>query len=246
MISWTARMIGRLSIKRLRNISDCTGGYFGLKRSAIEGVTLEPIGWKILMEVLVKGNHQTVHEIPYSFVSRNDGESKMSVREQWNFLLHIVRLVRSNPEDMRFYTFCIVGLLGVVVNMLALAVLLNIMEVEGIAASAGASVIAMLHNFVLNDRITWKDQKQTTAWKRTLQLPQFIGICSIGILITALFVQSFLSVGWSIYIGQFIGIGVATYWNFAANNRWTWSNKESEDMAEGKLVVTQECSREIF
>jgi dolichol-phosphate mannosyltransferase len=238
-------MIGRLSIRRLRNISDCTGGYFGLKRKVIEGVKLDPIGWKILIEVLVKGNYHTVHEIPYSFFSRSDGESKMSVREQWNYILHIIRLMRNNTEDLRFYTFCIVGLLGVFVNMLTLFVLVNIIGIYGMAASAGASVIAMTHNFILNDRITWRDHKSTTALRHTLQLLQFIGICSIGILITALFVQSFLSIDWSIYIGQLIGIMVATYWNFAVNNRFTWSNKASEDMEDEKCIVTQECSREI-
>ena len=245
LISWTARMIGRLSIHRLRDISDCTGGYFGLKRNVIAGVNLDPIGWKILIEVLVKGNYHTVHEIPYSFVSRVDGTSKMSLREQWNYILHIMRLIRNNPEDLRFYTFCIVGLLGVFVNMLALFVLVDLLGVYGMAASAGASVIAMTHNFFLNDRITWRDYKRTTALKHSLQLLQFIGICSIGILITALFVQSFLSLNRSIYAGQLIGIMVATYWNYSVNNRFTWSNKDTEDLEETKCVVTQECSREI-
>lgn len=49
LVSWTARMIGRISITRLRDISDCTGGYFGLNRSVIAAAKLNPIGWKILM-----------------------------------------------------------------------------------------------------------------------------------------------------------------------------------------------------
>jgi dolichol-phosphate mannosyltransferase len=240
-VSWTARMIGRWSIKRLRNISDCTSGYFGLHRKVIENVKLEPIGWKILMEVLVKGNHRTVHEIPYMFAARSMGESKMSAREQWNYLRHVARLVRSNPEDLRFYSFCIIGFTGVIVNMLALSTLVNIFRVEGMMASVGASVIAMIHNYVLNDKITWKGHKQSEIWRRALQLSQFMCICSLGILITALAVQGFLSLGRSIYVGQFVGIAAATFWNFSANNQWTWSNS----VIYPKLIVTQECSREI-
>jgi dolichol-phosphate mannosyltransferase len=240
-VSWTARMIGRWSIKRLRNISDCTSGYFGLHRKVIENVKLEPIGWKILMEVLVKGNHRTVHEIPYMFAARSMGESKMSAREQWNYLRHVARLVRSNPEDLRFYSFCIIGFTGVIVNMLALSTLVNIFRVEGMMASVGASMIAMIHNYVLNDKITWKGHKKSEVWQRVLQLSQFMCICSLGILITALAVQGFLSLGRSIYVGQFVGIAAATFWNFSANNQWTWSNS----VIYPKLIVTQECSREI-
>lgn len=246
LISFTARSLGRLSIKRLKFISDCTGGYFGLKRSVIDGVSLNPVGWKILMEVLVKGNYHTVHEIPYTFHSREAGTSKMSLREQWNYLVHIARLIRSTPEDLRFYSFCFVGILGVFVNMFALMVLVNLLGLYGMAASAGASVIAMAHNFLLNDRITWRDHKPATPLQHFGKLLQFIVICSVGILITALFVESFLSLNLSIYIGQLIGIMVATYWNFAVNNRFTWANKTSEEAEEAKLIVTQECSREIF
>lgn len=245
-ISWTARMIGRRSIKRLRYITDCTSGYFGLRRTVIEDVKLAPIGWKILMEVLVKGKYKTVHEIPYMFAARSMGESKMNLREQWNYLLHIVRLVRNSPDDYRFCLFCIIGFAGMWVNMLALAALVNIFQAEGFMASVGASGFAMMHNFVLNDRITWKACKKPGIRRRALQLFQFISICSMGILVTALIVQGFHSLGWNIYAGQFAGIITATFWNYSANNQWTWPEVQSDAVLNAKLTVTQEYSREIY
>lgn len=244
-ISWVARTIGRWSIGRLRNISDCTSGYFGIHRSVVEDVKLAPIGWKILMEVLVKGKHQTVHEIPYSFVSRNIGQSKMSLREQWNYLIHVGYLIRSNPDDQRFYYFCFIGLLGVVVNLIALIIMFDVFGIEGIAASVGASAVAMIHNYVLNDRITWRENKVPGFLRRVLQIMQFLGISGLGILITALIVRSFLVLGWNIYFGQIAGIAIATFWSFSANNRWTWSKGNSAEVVCAKLTVTQECSREI-
>jgi dolichol-phosphate mannosyltransferase len=198
------------------------------------------------MEVLVKGKYRTVHEIPYIFAARSRGESKMSLREQWNYLLHIARLVRNSPVDYRFYLFCIIGFAGMLVNMVALAVLVNIFQVEGIMASVGASGIAMMHNFVLNDRFTWKVCKKPGIWRRALQLFQFISVCSLGILVTALIVQGFLSLGWSIYIGQLAGIITATFWNYSANNQWTWSDARSDAVVNPQLIVTQEYSREIY
>ena len=239
-ISFTARMLGRLSISRLRHISDCTGGYFGIRRSVVEDVPLNPIGWKILMEVLVKGRYSTVHEIPYAFDTRHAGESKMSLREQWNYLLHIARLIRHSPDDRRFYLFCFVGTLGVFVNLIILNLLLTYAVDDGLTASLIASLAAMAHNFFWNDNWTWKDHQNPIVWRRVLQFPQFAAVCGVGVGITALMAQIFVGVGWNIYAGQLFGILLATCWSYAANNRWTWSKERQDNIYESKLVVTQE------
>lgn len=94
LISWTARAIGRLLVKSFRPLSDCTSGYFALQRHVIENVTLNPTSWKILMEVIVKGKAQKIVEIPYQFVARDMGTSKMTLREQWYYLCHVMQLAR--------------------------------------------------------------------------------------------------------------------------------------------------------
>jgi dolichol-phosphate mannosyltransferase len=239
-ISWTARTIGRISIKRMRDISDCTGGYFGIERKVIEGVVLDPIGWKILIEVLVKGRYNSVHEIPYQFVSRNAGESKMSLKEQYNYLKHITKLVWTNPEDRRFYLFCLVGSCGVVVNLIFLSLLLHVTNLSGIICSVIASLIAMTHNYILNDNLTWKGHKSSLLWMKLLKFPQFIAISCIGILITTLTAQFFVHLNMHIILGQLTGIVISTVWNFVANSRWTWFNSEKEVKLRMKITVTQE------
>ena len=79
----------------------CTGGYFGLRRSVIEGAPLDPIGWKILIEVLVKGQYASICELPYAFHARDAGDSKMGLKEQWNYLRHIVRLMGYKGRDQK-------------------------------------------------------------------------------------------------------------------------------------------------
>ena len=246
MISWSARTIGRVLIKRMRMISDCTGGFFGIRRTVIEGILLDPVGWKILMEILVKGNYQTVHEIPYSFSVRQDGRSKMNLREQWNYLLHIGRLVKSSPEDARFFIFCMVGMLGVFVNLLALVLLSNVVIIEPVWASITASFIALLHNYFLNERITWRDCNSPIIWRRVMKIPQYFSVCGLGIIITSLFVYGFVSIGLSIYCGQLVGVLVATFWSYSANNRWTWARFQDTPKSSGKLIVTQEVPHELY
>jgi dolichol-phosphate mannosyltransferase len=241
LVSGIARGIGYLFIKKLRCISDSTSGYFGFKRSVIEQVDLNPIGWKILIEILVKGKYQKVHEIPYSFVARETGYSKMNFTEQWNYLKHIARLMSYHSEDRKFYSFCAIGTLGVFVNLLSMRIFLNLFSIEELAASINSSCIAMFHNFLWNDRVTWKECKQETSRKRIMQFPQFILISTLGIAITTLITQAFLFLEWNIYAGQLTGIAVSTFWNFSANKKWTWATIYPESIHEnGKLIVTQE------
>ncbi|MDR3588357.1 MAG: glycosyltransferase family 2 protein [Negativicutes bacterium] len=236
VVSWVARTIGQLSVSKIREISDCTGGYFGLRCDVIRQAELDPIGWKILLEVLVRGDYRTVHEIPYSFAARDRGASKMSIREQWNYLRHLAKLVAGSSEDRRFYSFCLVGALGVVVNMLALTVALKLFPEAKVAASVVASLVAMIHNFLWNEGVTWKTRQQAGIRPRTAQFVKFGLVSGFGIALTAFFVRAFLGLGLSVYFGQLTGIIAATYWNFTMNDKWTWSGAA----ARIKPVVTQE------
>ena len=246
LISGIARKIGCISIKKLRPISDSTSGYFALKRNVINHVHLDPIGWKILIEVLVKGKYRTVHEIPYSFVAREAGESKMNIKEQCNYLRHIARLVSNSPEDRRIYSFCVIGALGILVNLCCLHLFLRLSNMGELLSSIDASCIAMVHNFLWNNNVTWREHKQPVLWRRVIQFPQFSLICGLGIGITSLFAQLFLFIGWTIYAGQLFGIAVSTRWIFFANNRWTWPAVCDEaNREDGKPIVTQELPSKI-
>lgn len=77
MQSKLACIVGSL----LTSIKDVTSGFFFFKREVIEGVPLNPLGFKICLEVLVKGNYQTVMEVPYTFCDRISGKSKMGLKQ---------------------------------------------------------------------------------------------------------------------------------------------------------------------
>lgn len=113
IVSYTERKIGSIFIEKLRRFSDNTSGYFMFKKEIINNFELDPIGWRILIEILVKADYNKVIEIPYSFHARNAGEYKMSIKEQINYLKHIARLLKNSPSDLRFISFCLVGLSGV-------------------------------------------------------------------------------------------------------------------------------------
>ena len=72
--------------KPLTHINDNTSGFFMMKRSVIEGADLNPIGFKILLEVLVKGSFNSVKEVPIVFNDREGGKSKLGSRQVIEYL----------------------------------------------------------------------------------------------------------------------------------------------------------------
>lgn len=95
--SISRRIISRVAVllgRPLTKIRDITSGYFFLRREVVEGVKLNPIGFKIGLEVFVKGKHKKWKEVPYTFVDRRSGKSKMDQREVLNYLRQLVDLAR--------------------------------------------------------------------------------------------------------------------------------------------------------
>jgi dolichol-phosphate mannosyltransferase len=76
----------------LTRIKDITSGYFLVKREALEGVELDPIGFKIGLEVIAKAHYGRALEIPYVFTDRIAGESKLNEKEIFNYLKQLRKL----------------------------------------------------------------------------------------------------------------------------------------------------------
>ena len=76
----------------LTPIHDITSGFFLVKRDALQGVKLDPIGFKIGLEVAVKAKRGKAIEIPYIFKDRVFGESKLNGAEIGNYLKQLRRL----------------------------------------------------------------------------------------------------------------------------------------------------------
>jgi dolichol-phosphate mannosyltransferase len=78
--------------KRLRVVSDPMSGFFALKIATIDIDRLRPIGYKILLEIVLRNRSLRVGEVGFDFAPRFAGESKASMREGFRFVAHIVRL----------------------------------------------------------------------------------------------------------------------------------------------------------
>ena len=96
-----------LMARGLTPIRDATSGFFLIRRDIARGVRISAGGFKICLELLVRGRPRSVVEVPYVFVGRTVGESKMNLKEAVGYLEQLKqlrRLCRGPSEAAQTYT----------------------------------------------------------------------------------------------------------------------------------------------
>ncbi|MBV9327808.1 MAG: glycosyltransferase family 2 protein [Chloroflexi bacterium] len=171
----------------VRRVTDPLSGFFLFRRSLVQGVQLKPIGWKISLEVLVRGRARRVTEIPYTFLPRADGESKACMQQGLLVLRHILMLLLSLTGVQRFALFGLVGLSGMLVNTGTLLTLQALGSGELGWPLWVATEVAILWNYLLNRRLTWRDRPYSTWWLYNLAA---LGASGVAITITTLLLLS--------------------------------------------------------
>ena len=94
---WPARRkissrLATLAVRGLTSVKDPMSGFFFLKREVIKDAKLNPLGFKIALEILVRGKYDKVVEIPITFRDRLYGETKLGSGVIVDYLLHVMKL----------------------------------------------------------------------------------------------------------------------------------------------------------
>jgi len=98
LLSRGAQLLGLVLLPGvLGRVSDPMSGYFMVRREAIGGRPMSPLGYKILIEVIGRGEIRGIGEVGYVFREREEGESKVTWRLYVDYLRHLVRLRRDRP-----------------------------------------------------------------------------------------------------------------------------------------------------
>jgi dolichol-phosphate mannosyltransferase len=145
--------------KKLHNCSDPMTGFFLVDRSSLEVETLQPRGFKILLEILAR-KQMRIAEVPFSFAPRFAGESKASFSQGMRFLLQLTML-----RFGRMSAFALVGGLGAVAN-LAIMWALQMVGVQYIIAAVIASVVTIVANFLALEYLVFADMRAESGLMR--------------------------------------------------------------------------------
>jgi len=98
-VSKGAIRIAHALLPKTREVKDPMSGFFVLRKSALDGINFDLLGFKILLELLVKGGCGRIAEVPYAFTSRHNGDSKLTWKEYVNFLRLIWKLRGQQKEE---------------------------------------------------------------------------------------------------------------------------------------------------
>lgn len=228
IVSRAAQLIGLLILPGVvGRVSDPMSGYFMIRRSAVEGVTLNPLGYKILIEVLARGRFPWIGEVPYVFNERALGGSKATARVYLDYLRHLLRLRTARLPFNRFLRFAVVGSSGVVVDM-GLLFLLSDPTMLGWGLTRSkliAAEMAIVNNFLWNDAWTFGDvSAHQPGWQARLRrFGKFQLICLAGVVLnTTLLNLQFNLLHMNRYLANAVAIAIVTGWNFWLNLKLSW------------------------
>ena len=226
--------------KRGLNIktTDPMSGFFAFKKHILNGLKFDAIGYKMLLEILVKTKGVNVKEIPYSFSDRKLGSSKLGASTLIDYIHSIWKLYRYGKKEAktekrrtirfvskagRFYT---VGATGLAINyLLSLVFAAGIPDLWYLHANIIGIVASMSTNFVFNKAWTFED-RDFEPKKTLVQYLKFISFSSIGALVQLGIVFSLIeSYGISYPIALILAVLSAAFGNFILNKKWTFKEK---------------------
>jgi len=226
LMSWVATLLaGFILPGTLSRVRDPMSGFFLVRRKVIEGAPLRPVGYKILLEVLAKGDYERVEEVPYVFQERFRGGSKMGARHAWQYLLHLASIARDTGELRRVGRYAAVGTSGAVVNLGAFELLVRGFSVSSVAALPVATGLAIVNNFLLNDHFTFPEtrRRQPGAARKAARFARFFWVVLVGAMLNLAVASSLMRFGrLPLELAVLCGIGTASVWNFIVNSRFTW------------------------
>ena len=220
------------------NTHDPMSGFFAFKRNIIKGLNIDAIGYKFLLEILVKTKNVSIKEIPYTFQNRELGSSKLSIRTIFDYYRSVWKLYRyGKPLEKqekrssvkflykagRFYT---VGASGFIVNyMISLLLTGGVSDLWYLHANVIGIIASITTNFVLNK--TWTFGDRDFRLKKTIsQYGKFAMFSSLGALVQLGMVYFLVDSNEISYpLALILAVMTAAFGNFILNKKFTFKEK---------------------
>lgn len=241
LLSRGAQVLGLVLLPGvISRVSDPMSGYFLVQRSAIADRPLNPLGYKILIEVIGRGDIQDIVEVGYVFQERQEGTSKVTWRQYRDYLRHLVRLRielgrigqltrRLDFPIGRFLRFALVGLSGLVIDTAVLYLLHGLWGIGLTRSAIAAAEIAIVNNFLWNDRWTFGDiATSQRQWNKVIKrFLKFNIICLMGLILKVLLLNLLFNLlHINPYVANVLAIAIVTLWNFWVNLKLSWRTSD--------------------
>ena len=208
-------------------ISDPMSGFFMVRRDAFFSALpkLSSIGFKILLDIAASAPRPLrVAEVPYTFRTRQHGESKLDSLVLWEYLQLILDKAFGRYIPVRFMSFALVGGFGVFVHFTILTIMFVLVGASFPVSQAAASVVAISNNFFLNNALTYRDQRLKG---RAL----FFGWITFNLVCATGAAANIGVADWLFgrhtywVLSAVAGVLVSVVWNYAMSSLFTWRRR---------------------
>ena len=142
-------------------MTDPTTGFMAVRRSLLKDLPLNPVGWKIVLEIAVKASPLRIAEVPIVFTDRELGESKQSLLVFAQYLRHLSQLYAFRfPALAEFVRFCLVGFSGLFVDLGVVIAIKERLQLDTRLCAVFGFAAAVTTNFLLNRRWSFAGAQQ--------------------------------------------------------------------------------------
>ncbi len=160
LVSRGSGLVARILFHEARQSTDPLSGYFLCRRRLIDGIEFRPVGFKILLELLVCVPGLRVVDVPLRFQARAAGTSKASARQGVLFLRHLASLFFRVDGSARLWKFAVVGISGLGLFLPALWALAAPGKLPPLLAFLPAFALSFAWNTIWNRTWTFADQRR--------------------------------------------------------------------------------------
>lgn len=224
-VSWVATILAKITLPR--SVSDPMSGFFALKREIYANYKhqINPRGFKILLEFLARTKNCKIIEVGYTFKGRIHGESKLSRKVIFEYILALYDLSIGQYIPSQFIKYGIIGLSGLLIATYVIFICQYFFLLPKSISIAISIEISILTNFILNNYWTFRTNKLQGIWKISRGLVTFHAICLGGALINQAIALKMLGFGIDVYLSNAFGYFIAAIWNYIINVNITWKGK---------------------
>ncbi len=242
--AWVSKMIAR----PFTRVADPMAGFFAFDRRLFKpGLELNPLGFKIGLEMIVKASPKRISEVPIQFRERQFGESKLSLKEQICYLIHIKRLFEYKYGTLAEFTkFCLIGGFGMMVDLAFVYLSMQIFMILGIIpklfqfriARMIGFVFAVTSNFLFNRKFTFSRAEEGNIYRQYLS---FFVVSLIGFIVNwfvSVYLYEYVAFFNTHYlIAAFMGILGGTVINFTGSKFFVFKRGRSGGRQDRSLKL---------
>jgi dolichol-phosphate mannosyltransferase len=217
---------------------DPMSGFFAFKKPIIQGLSFDAIGYKMLLEILVKAKNANVLEIPYTFTNRELGKSKLDSKTIFDYLKAVWKLYRYGKEATReekrksvsFFSkagrFYSIGAIGLAINYGISSLFTDVVSnLWYLHATIIGIAVSMSSNFVLNKIWTFEDRNFEPK-HASIQHAKFMGLSSLGALAQLAMVYLLVDYNKMDYpVALILAVATSALSNFILNKKLTFKEK---------------------